>query len=238
MLQATRLALLTALLPTLGCGPLAEERGHLALSSPVVYFAGAAAGEAATASVAVYNVGEAALEVVALQLGITTGYSVEAPPLPARLSPGDELALRIRRSSGQGVPEENALEVTSDDPTEPSLRIELRAPPVTALVIATPAVLEFGAVASGGSAARQVTVRNLGLGVARALHVEWAPGSSPDFSASPVPELAPGASAPVELRYTPRGGGADQATLRLRWQGSQTETVVSLSGHQDLKAPD
>jgi hypothetical protein len=237
MLQATPIALLAALLP-LGCGPLAEERGHLALSSPVVYFAGAEAGEAATASVAVYNVGAAALAVVALQLGITTGFSVEAPPLPARLSPGDELTLRIRRASGEGVPAENALEVTSDDPAEPSLRVELRAPPVAALVVATPAAIEFGAVASGGSAVRPLTVRNLGLGVARALHVEWATGSSPDFSAGPVPELAPGASAPVEIRYTPRGGGADHAALRLRWHGSQTETVVSLSGHQDLKAPD
>ncbi len=233
-----RVLLLLGLLA--GCGPLAEERGHLATSPTLVYLPGAPEGAYATARVAIYNVGDAPLEVLGLELGISSGYSVESPPLPARLAPGAELDLRVSRYCAQGVAVENALEVVSDDPALPSLRVELRAPPAAALLTATPGAVEFGAVTSGGTATRKVLVRNLGLGVARSLGLEWAPGSSPDFGASlSEGELQPGATAPLELRYSPRGGGADQATLRLRWQGSPARTVeLALSGHQDLKAPD
>lgn len=220
-----------------GCGPLSPERGHLAISPAVVYLSGAPEGEAAAATVALYNVGDAPLEIEAVQLGISTGYTVESPSLPARLAPGEELGLRVQRRAGQGVPRENALEVVSDDPTQPSLRVELHAPAATPLLAATPSSIEFGAVPSGESAEREVVVRNLGLGVARSLGLEWLPGSSADFAASlSGVEILPGAELQLRLSYAPRGGGADQARLRLR--SGESSQLLWLSGRQDLAPPD
>jgi hypothetical protein len=243
MLSSTRLrslalALLLGLL--VGCGPLASERGHLAISPSAVYFAGAPEGKEASATVVLYNVGDAPLEIAAVQLGISTGHLVEAPPLPRALDPGEELELRVRRSAGQGVPEENALEVMSDDPAQPSLRVALQAPRAAALLVASPSALDFGAVPSGGATTREVLLRNLGLGIARAVGIEWVAGSSQDFAASlSGVELESGASSWLRLRYTPRGGDTDHAQLRVRSAGEQAGSVlIALTGRQDLSAPD
>ncbi|RME19691.1 MAG: choice-of-anchor D domain-containing protein, partial [Deltaproteobacteria bacterium] len=69
-----------------------------------------------------------------------------------------------------------------------------------------PDELDFGRVDAGSSETAQATVRNAGNGPLLVTSISLAPGSSPDFrilSSTRPGELAPGASAPVRIAYSP-----------------------------------
>jgi hypothetical protein len=220
-----------------GCGPISIPRGHVAVDPVTLQLPAAREGAAAAASVALYNIGDAPLVLKSAQLGVTTGYLVDAP-LPATLAPGASLSLEVRHWPGRG-PRSNSLELESDDLAEPWTRVELLAFAATPSLAVAPAGLEFGAVASGAVAPRSLEVKNLGLGAARGLSLAWLSGSSADFRATlPAADLGPGESLSIEVRYAPRGGDEDRAALELRWQGAATGVTIELRGRQDLVAPD
>lgn len=218
-----------------GCGPLGDHGGELAASPAAVYLRASVQGNPVQTPLVLANRGDGALAVRRLSLAVTTGYAVQAQPLPRLLAPGEELVVELQYRAGPGAPLSNRLEIETDgDP--PLLGVQIEALPATALLEITPAAVEFGAVRSGATEERLVAVQNLGLAVAEDLRLEWLQ-SSPDLSARLTSSrLAPGALAELRIGYRPRGGGEDQALLRLRWHSG--ERLIRVSGRQDLQPPD
>ena len=218
-----------------GCGPLADRGGQLAVSPASVHLRAAAEGSTLAVPLTLMNLGEGPLQVLRWSFAVSTGYSVDGPPLPLRLAPGAEVSLQLAYRPGPGVPLSNTLQVASDDEPLP-LRVELNALPAPAVLTLVPGSVEFGAVASGSREERVVAVQNLGLGPAESLQLEWLEASA-DFSAQlSVERVEAGGLAELRLGYAPHGGDADEARLLLRW--SSGEAMLGVSGRQDLQPPE
>lgn len=81
--------------------------------------------------------------------------------------------------------------------------------------------VDFGAVLVGRTAARTVELSNAGLGVL-ALEAPNLEPASPDFSFEfEADRLAPGASTPLTVRFTPAGLGEVESVLRLSSSGAE-----------------
>jgi len=218
-----------------GCGPLAERSGHLAVSPELVHLRAAVEGNPLSVPLALMNLGEAPLRVLRMRLGVSTGYSVLGPTLPLTLGPGDEAPLELQYRAGAGAPLSNVLDVECDG--EPGMvRVELNAQPAAAVLSLVPPAVDFGAISSATTEERLVAVQNLGLGAAESLRLEWLT-PHPDLTARlSVGRLGAGEIGELRLGYSPRGGDADHGLLLLRW--NEGERLLRIDGQQDLRPPD
>jgi len=160
--------------------------------------------------------------------------------------------VRLIYRPAPGIPATNSVEIESDDPTQRWTRVELAGLTGAAVLTATPPLIDFGAVQSGSSGQRRISVSNLGLATAREVSLDWlephadftarlllvdaATGAETSVAVGATTELVAGGRAEVAVSYTPRGGDGDRALLRLRWDGGAE--LLALRGQQDLKAPD
>lgn len=221
-----------------GCGPYPGEHPYLVVDPEVLHLPGTPVGETAKAPLTLLNIGGGTLEVTSLSFSASdgAGWSLSAPGTPLELAPSESLALQIQHTPGPETPCSAQLLIRSNDRDRPTATIELHGLSSTPLLVASPASLDFGPVPSGATVVREVMIRNLGRANARSLAVDWQATTS-DFSASlNASELAPGASVPLFVSYSPQDGDEDRAILRLRWQINAM--AIPLRGRQDLKPPE
>ncbi|MFN3597651.1 MAG: choice-of-anchor D domain-containing protein [Rubricoccaceae bacterium] len=93
-----------------------------------------------------------------------------------------------------------------------------------------PAAVAFGNVAIGGSATRTVTITNSG-GEDLTIAGATLSGSSAFSIEGAVPgTIAPGANAPVTIRFSPTAAGPASGTLTITSNAASSPTTVALSG--------
>jgi hypothetical protein len=188
-----------------------------------------------SAPLALLNLGAAPLHVTDLRLE-GAGYRIEGCAAPVRIEPLSECIIRVSyRPASSPADGRGSITLTTDDPEHPVHLVGLDSPPAVPALAVSPGRIDFGAVPSGAREEKRVQVVNLGRATADGIKLSWT--ASGDFTASaPATELPPGDTAEVTVTYSPTGGNADSATLELSWSGGMRR--VSLSGYQDLKAPD
>jgi hypothetical protein len=225
------------------CGPITGQRPFLAADADALYLPAPAEGQATRSRLTLYNLGGSELLLTRVAVAPAGGaWSVEQPTWPRIPADGAlELVIRFRPGPQDLGPQQARLVLSSNDPQQPELTIPLHALTTSPNLSATPSRVDFGAVASGKTSMQLVTVQNIGRATARALELVFPANGKSDFSADlTAGVLAPGGTSILRVSYAPRGGGGDQTTLTLRWQGSSATRSLRLplTGRQDLKAPD
>jgi uncharacterized membrane protein len=197
-------------------------------------------GTAVTEEVAVSNVGSGDLTV---DLPVLTG-SVEfflgASQFPCVVAPGATELIMVTYTPVDLVADAGEITVTSDDPDEPTVVVELLADTTpTPDIDLAPTALQFGQVLVGGSQALQATVTNVGtadltLGTLAVVGTsEYTLGVDPSGAV-----LAPGDSTPVEVIYAPVDMGADVAQVEIPSDDPDENPVwLDLEG-EDEPVPD
>ena len=189
-----------------------EPSPAIALLPPILDF-GPTSVEGRTESFLIRSVGNGSLVVSEIAQAYPALAEFEVVALPEdglTIAPGDEVEVQVRFVPPQDdtIPIENPLHVYSDDPLRGEtahvlLRGQLDAP----IVAVIPDALHFGAVATGTTARREVTVRNVGSRDLEVSEVVLGDDSSEEFDlagqADATGTIAPGDSRVLTATFTP-----------------------------------
>lgn len=152
------------------------------------------------------------------------------------VAPGEERAIAVRFSPFAGGAQSGSLNIATNDPTTPTLRVELRGAgfqTFAPVIEVSPTVVNFGSLALGQSSPPlAVTVRNAGNGM---LSINALPVSNPAFAllspASLPVLLEPGRQQVISLRYAPSALGAQSGTLAIESSDpARPRVTVELNG--------
>jgi len=109
------------------------------------------------------------------------------------------------------------IRVRSNDPDTPELEVPLRTSQAGAQLVVNPFELDFGAVATGSTQAKTVTVSNVGSIPAEIADVRLDPETSADFritrGEADRPTLISDTTMEIEVTYTPTGLNRDTGML-------------------------
>ena len=206
----------------------------------VVSFGVVDVGNTAQDSVAVTNVGTGNLSVDLPVLSGSADFALNAGNFPVVLSPGDSRTMTVHYVPSDLVSDLGEVTVTSDDPDEPVVVVELTGSPAPEPDIhLDPVALSFGAVLQGDTAVGTATVSNLGTADLELGSLALIGGG--DFTITVDPSLAvlaPGASTPVEVTYAPSNAGPDAGQVTIP-SNDPDEPVVALDlDGEELPEPD
>lgn len=186
-------------------------------------FGNVGVGQRATRIVQVFNVGTSDLHISGIsKLSGDASFSIfPAPPTPTTLQPGEELDFTVQFAPTVRGPQTAIFHIQSDDPTQPDYQLPASGVGVTGH-LAVSGSLDFGTVARGTSATRDVTLTNTGLAALRIQAVSMLFGSDPAFTVLSNPGtpqvLQPSDSIVYTVRFAPpatSNGNTRTGTLRI-----------------------
>ena len=193
-----------------------EPTPALAASPPTLAFGAVASGSVLDRVALIRNTGTAPVTVTAVGLDLSGGapFSLaDAPEPPIALLPGEELAVTVRFAPPELGPETTYpgwLRLRTDHPATDNSAVPLSGTARHAMLQVTPPVVDFGWVAAGGVATRELLIRNTGADPvtleAPAL-AEPAAGLSLLGAPAGTSSLVGGESLTITLRYAPQDGG-------------------------------
>ncbi len=206
-------------------------------------FGNVAVGVAAEQQVVVENTGDAELRILQLNLGLGEGnedFSVPAElldALPLVLAPGEQTELDVVYLASDGTTDHGVLDIISNDPDEPSVRIELLSEfKGEADVALSPEQLAFGDVPLGQTSdPLLLTIANQGTGnaVLTVEDVRFAVAQNPDFSL----ELTDVDGQPVALPALLNNGDALDARVRYHPQAAEADSDELVVASDDPLQP-
>ena len=189
-------------------------------------------GNSATQQVTVRNTGTGPIRITGL--AITAGQPFTVSPNAAfDLEPNTSQVLDVTFSPSAQSAASAALTVTTNDPGFLSTTINLSGMGVRPTLELTPASVTFTTPQRVGSTspALTVTVRNMGTtGTLQVTSVSVPAGSQFTVSPTTAFSLAPGASRPLSVTFSPTIQGAITDTLTLVTNDPDTPSTVLLSG--------
>lgn len=191
----------------------------------VVQFGAVLTDDAQPADVALINRGDEPATITALELLEDLDFYLDAPPpLPHTLPPGGALLLTVFFGSSQLEVHRGTLRVHSTSTGHPTLDVPLeatRADRACRMVALTPEV-SFGAIRVGQQSQALATVTNQGTGPCALFSARSSAvfGANPAFVFTSAPgPLAPGGTAQVAVRFSPRAVGMVRSVAELPVQG-------------------
>jgi hypothetical protein len=171
-------------------------------------FGNVGVGQRATRIVQVFNVGTTDLHISGIsKLSGDPSFTIfPTPPTPTTIQPGEELDFTIQFAPTTRGNLSAIFHIQSDDPTQPDYQLPASGTGVTGK-IAVSGSLDFGTVARGTSATREITVTNTGLAALTITNVAMLGGSDPAFSVLPNPgvpqTIQPNDSLVYTVRFAP-----------------------------------
>lgn len=161
------------------------------------------------ATLMVYNGGNAPLEITSLAISGTNmpDFTVVSPSvspsLPAVLTPGDSLPVKLRFVPSALGPRTATLTIESNDPGG-ARTIDLAGTGIEGSLVVSTTIIDFDTVYINESAEQTLTVRN---GGATAFNLAQLLLNGTNFSATPTDSrnLSPGDSVVVTVRFAPTG---------------------------------
>ncbi|RMF92421.1 MAG: choice-of-anchor D domain-containing protein, partial [Nitrospinota bacterium] len=193
-------------------------------------------GMSATLAATISNVGTADLTVTGLNITGSADFTLNtaAPATPFTVAPGASVDVPVDYHPADVGDDTGTLEITSDDPDEPTVSVSLTGtgvPPAGQCDIdVNPLALDFGSVQVGTTQTLVTTIGNTGNADCTVNSLTLS--GSPDFSVVTAPStpftVAPGASVDVTVEYAPSDVGADSGSLEIA-SDDPDEAVVSVS---------
>lgn len=180
-------------------------------------------GSSATLPLQIFNVGSSDLHISSItRVGSPDFAITSGPPTPVTVTPGEEIDYTVRFTPTLADVSPGAtatFQINSDDPNQPVFPVPASG---TAGVpqITLSGSLDFGTVARGTTATRDITVNNTGNAPLVVNGVAFDPGSDPAFSVvgPGTPQtIAAGSHLAFTIQFAPpanSGGGTRTGTLR------------------------
>lgn len=201
-------------------------------------FGNVGVGQRATRIVQVFNVGTSDLHISGIsKLSGDASFSIfPTPPTPTTIQPGEELDFTVQFAPTAAGNQSAIFHIQSDDPTQPDYQIPASGTGVTGR-IAVSGSLDFGTVARGTTATRDITITNTGLAALTISNVFRVSGD-PAFNVLPNPgvpqTLQPSDSIVYTVQFAPpatSNGNLRTATIRIASDDPLRPTVdLSASG--------
>ncbi len=183
----------------------------------------------------VRNEGTAPLSVTSFST-LNARFTAVTPAGTITVPPGEERTLQVRFAPLAGDTQTGALNVATNDPSSPTLRIDLRGSGrlvVRPNIQISPIELNFGTLMLGQtSPVLPVTVRNGGAGPLSILSVTLSNPAFALLSAAALPiTVPPGGQQILSLRFAPSVAGAQTGTLTIQSNDPERPSLtVALSG--------
>lgn len=186
-------------------------------------------GASAIREVTISNVGDASLDITGISLSGSGDFSrsgFAGGAIPA----GANEVVEIMFDPADVGTENATLEVTSDDPDEPSIFVSLSGEGVdtAAEIEVTPGSIDFGMVAVGSSVALPISVSNTGDADLMVSEVTKSGSGRITISGFSGGAIAPGASEDVIVTFLPTVATAKAATVRVL-SNDLDESVVAIA---------
>jgi uncharacterized membrane protein len=190
-------------------------------------------GDTATLTTQVENVGNADLTVADIVPGAGTSPEYSFTPTSFTLPPGGSQVVDVTYAPVDLGPDTGSLEITSDDPDEPTVTLDLAG---TGAAVPTPDInldpvaLDFGTVVIGSSPTLPADIQNLGTADLEVALIDLCVGTSTEFglTADPTPfVIPPGGSRALSVTYAPVDAGTDTGCLEVQ-SDDPDEPVVEL----------
>ncbi len=207
------------------------NRPAMELSANTIEFGSVTSGQFADRTIMVRNTGAGHLTVDRLAVDRSVFRTLAPSPFQVRAGSDRALSLRIApRAAGQ---ETGVLTFTSNDETQPSRELPLRATvfdrPVASGIVA-PSRLTFGEVPTGQSRELPVTVSNIGTAPLNVTSVSILNNRFNVISAGAF-TLSPGASRTLLVRFAPTEAGEQSGSLSIATNDPATPSLrVDLRG--------
>ena len=198
------------------------------VSPTLVTFSSVDVGVTYTTSVSVTNVGTASLDVDEPSLSGSYEFNLNTSNFPVTLSPGMTRSFNVLYTPADLVDDTGQVTITSTDPDEPTVVVDLEGLPTPAPDIdVLPTTLVYGQVLLGQSMPLTANITNAGT-LDLELDTLTVVGTS-EYAITVDPSgttLAPGAAAMVEVTYTPTNSGPDLADLEIPSNDPDEPVVV------------
>lgn len=192
---------------------LAGDAPHVQVEPGSLDFGARPLGEALSLPLTVSNVGDAPLDVHAIEIAGAGPFTVEGELGAHVLAPGASQLVEVRFAAT--TPDATAtLYVHSDDPTDPDLPVPLVGSTLYGAIVEDPSPVDFGAVEVGGVVDRTLTLHNVGAAPATVTVTSLVgePFRLVDPPALPW-VFEPGATLDLALRFTPPDVGLHEGEL-------------------------
>lgn len=210
------------------------SEGRIVVDPSTLDFGDVAVGSSGALAVSVTNEGEGVLSLGAIEVvGDPLAWSV-ALPSDGLLDPGASTTFTVTFAPQDDGAASTRLAVNSDDATSPVVYVDASGNGVAGHLAVSASTGDLGTVQIGCEGRSTVTVLNDGNAELVVSAIDLG-GTSPEFSldyATPLPwTLAPGASATVDLVYSPVDEAPDEATVRVESTSRSVEAAdVSVRG--------
>ena len=191
----------------------------IALSPSSLSFGSVTVGTTATLTTQVQDTGTAPLNVTSITpcSGASPAFSA-SPAAPFTVAAGGSTTLSVTYTPTTTAGDSGCFAIASNDPANPTVQLLLSgngaAPSVPAIAF-SPATLAFGTVTIGSHPTLTAQVQNTGGAPLNVTSVALCSGTSTEFTFSPAGPftVAPGASAPLQVTYTPTDVDAENGCL-------------------------
>ncbi|MEW5744226.1 MAG: choice-of-anchor D domain-containing protein [Nitrospirota bacterium] len=203
-----------------GLGAPPPQQPAITVTPAAVDFGSVQTGATAAQSVTVANTGNALLTGnVSIPAGTPFSVTPASFSIPAGGAP---VVLTVTFAPLSAGNFSSTMTVASNDPANPSIAVDLSGsgitpPPQAPALQLSPASLNLGTVAVGGSATLTTQIRNTGNAPLEISLIALCSSTSPEFSWSPaVPPaitVAPGTNTVLSVTYTPADAGTDTGCL-------------------------
>ncbi len=203
----------------------------------------------ATRTATISNLGDADLTVTDLTLtgSLDFAFSPSAPSVPFIVPGGGFVDVPIDYTPGEEGPDSGSLDITSDDPDEPTVTVSLSgegvAPTQQCDIDVSPLTLDFGSVEVGIKVTRYVIIDNTGDADCVVSDINLT--GDPDFRLNPAAPIPPftitptGLARGIPIDYTPSAVNIHSATLQVVSNDlDETNVTVAISGTGIPPTPD
>ena len=134
---------------------------HIEVSPPSVHFGALAVGERATDVVQISNVGDASLDLYAIQVAESSAFTIEGDLEGVSLAPGEAVELTL--SYGPlGVTDDGVLQIASSDEADPLVTVDLMGTGLIPQLAISPDPTRFGKLVTICERTQTITVTNVG----------------------------------------------------------------------------
>lgn len=182
---------------------------------PLLDFGTIELGSSLTKTFDIENVGAGKLQITGVSFPQSTGTFNIKKTFIGDISPGNSETLEIEYTPDDYIPDMSSLQISSNDPVDPTYAVSLHGVTGIPEIEVDPLTIDFGDVdVYGPSPTEKVKISNVGTG-----NLVLAPVSlkhNTVFSwALPVNSLSPGASAHLEISYSPIAFAPDSDELSI-----------------------
>jgi archaellum component FlaF (FlaF/FlaG flagellin family) len=201
---------------------------QLTVNPASLNFGNAAVGSSTSQTVSLSNPGNATLTVTQLNPS-GPGYSVSGASLPITINAGASASFSATFAPTVAGAATGSVSIVSNAPGSPAA-VSLSGTGVQGQIGASPSVVAFGSVATGGTGSQTVTVTNSG---SASLTISQATTSGAGFSLSGLATpktLAAGQGTSFTAQFAPTTGGSATGTISIVSNAPNSPLTIALSG--------